>query len=230
MAAWKATSDFFFPVSCVGCGTPDAELCESCRRQPTWPHNPSMAWREALHGLPVRAALRYEKHWRRVILAWKDHGYFRLAAPLGELLQPIISDIAGAKDVALVPVPSSLRGWLTRGVEPTVLLARSAAKHGPELAWSVQRLLARGRVVQSPQKTRRRRDRMRTPRQFRPRGVVPACPVVIVDDVVTTGHTLESAARVLTRAGCQVIGAAVLAATPGVTGANNQDYAEGTSR
>ena len=227
---WKTTADFFFPVWCVGCGMEHTELCSSCRREPCNPHEPVIAWREALRGLPVRAALSYENHWRQVIVAWKEKGYFRLATPLGAFLSPVIHEIAGGTGVVLVPVPSSFSGWLQRGVEPSALLARAAAAHARGANWQVRRVLGRAGWAGATQKNKSRRDRLRTARRFRLRRAVPSGPVVLVDDVLTTGSTLEAAARVLQRAGCDVVGAVVLASTPGVTGANNQDYAEGTSR
>lgn len=226
---WRATADFFFPVSCVGCGDIGTELCAPCRGLPVRHHEPVIARREALCGLPVRAALEYTDHWRRVILAWKEQGHYRLATHLGAFLAPVMSEIAAGRALVLVPVPSSFGGWLKRGVEPSALLARAAADAGGA-HWEVQRILGRAGWGGAAQKTKARRDRLRSSRRFRIRRALPAAPVVLVDDVVTTGRTLESAARALQRAGCEVVGAAVLASTPGVTGANKQDYAEGTSR
>ena len=48
---------------------------------------------------------------------------------------------------------------------------------------------------------------------FRLRGRLPDRPVVLVDDLVTTGSSLTEAARVLRRAGVAVLGAATVAAT-----------------
>ena len=127
-------------------------------------------------------------------------------------------------------MPSSFSGWLQRGVEPSTLLAQSAAAHAGRTDSEVRRVLGRAGWAGATQKNKSRRDRLRSARLFRLRRAVPPGPVVLVDDVLTTGRTLESAARVLQRAGCDVVGAAVLASTPGVTGAKNQDYAEGTSR
>ena len=227
---WRATADFFFPVSCVGCGEESTELCRVCSEHPVAHHEPAIAWREALRGLPVKAALSYEDHWRRVILAWKEQGHFRLATSLGPHLSPLIREITRDRKVVLVAVPSSFSGWLRRGVEPSAMLARVAKDHAGRGNWDVRPVLRRGGFLGTPQKTKHRRDRLGTPRRFRVGRAVPSVPVVLVDDVVTTGGTLESAARALQRAGCQVLGAAVLASTPGVAGANNQDYAEGTSR
>jgi predicted amidophosphoribosyltransferase len=88
-------------------------------------------------------------------------------------------------------------------------LARAAAT---ELGVGARRLLEPARTVadQSGLTTRERAENLAGALRAVGR---PGLPVVIVDDVMTTGATLVEAARALAAQGHQVVGAAVLAAT-----------------
>lgn len=135
----------------------------------------------------------------------------------------------------LVSPPPSLRSRLNRGFDPVqLLLERALAISAPELRrlglrpTRVPGLLRASRAAalsslnprHGRQKTRGARARRRrsvgsielTPRG---RSLLPGAQVLLVDDVLTSGSTLAELHRVLTAAGAQVHGAAVLAAAPG---------------
>lgn len=106
-----------------------------------------------------------------------------------------------------------------RGFDHAELLARGVAQR---LALPVRPLLAR--CPGPPQTGRSRAERARGPhfapspwlaRQAARNGTTGVVrPVLLVDDVVTTGATLTSAARVLTAAGIADVVAVVAARTP----------------
>jgi predicted amidophosphoribosyltransferase len=106
----------------------------------------------------------------------------------------------------VVPVPSSRAAFRRRGYAVTDLLARRAGA-------TPRRLLVPGRAGLD-QRGLGRQERARnvggTLRARRAEGM----RVVVVDDVVTTGATLDEAVRVLRRAGADVVGAAAVATTP----------------
>ena len=104
--------------------------------------------------------------------------------------------------------PRRLRG---RGFNPAAVAARHAAR-----ALSLElRSTALQRVRDTPSQTGLgRRERRRNVRgAFRARGAVPE-RIWLVDDVVTTGATLEEAARALRRAGARQVVALCVARTP----------------
>jgi len=124
----------------------------------------------------------------------------------------------GIRDpVTLVPVPSSRAAIRKRGHDAIRRTARAAR---PQISASV-------RVVPALEQARAVADQAELGVAERAANLsgaldVPArrarslgeTPVVIVDDVMTTGATLVEAHRALRAAGAWVLGAAVLAATP----------------
>lgn len=233
------------PVSCVGCGEPDTQWCSHCAVTATRHHQPSLAWREALWGTPVWAVVDYEDTWQRAVIAWKDRGVNRLATPWGYLMAQLLErlQLPADRPVLLVPVPSSVGGWIARGVQPTVELAHAtahawnAAHQGVTSRTSrpegspgrplpgvvVQQGLRRGgglsllgQLFARPhrRKRRSRSTRLAKPSRFVGKHWLRGHRVVLIDDVLTTGSTLEQAAAAVRLAGGQLVGCVVFAAKP----------------
>ncbi|MCK7628065.1 ComF family protein, partial [Streptomyces sp. RS10V-4] len=86
---WRELASLVLPVDCAGCGQPRTELCTRCRRalsrggRGAGPVRP----RPVPAGLPrVWAGAVYADEVRAVLLAHKERGALRLAAPLGAVL------------------------------------------------------------------------------------------------------------------------------------------------
>jgi ComF family protein len=194
------------PVSCAGCGAPDLELCDRCRvllrPRPV----------ESVHaGLRVVAALRYEFEVREAVLSYKQRGRVRLAAELAPALRAAVDHVLprDAPPTALVAVPPSPSGRRRRGWDPVTTLARAAG-----VSPSTRVLAVRpGRASAQKHLDRAQRARAREG-SMRCRVDLGGCRVVVLDDVLTTGSTVQEARRALEDAGAEVVAAVCLAATP----------------
>jgi ComF family protein len=206
-----------FPDRCLGCGQRDLLLCADCEKTISWlpaavcPRcaEPSLngrlchrcAQRGALRLDSVRAACRYEGVPRTAILQLKFRGVRSLAPFLAELLTRELSVRPLTADLVL-PVPLSPGRQRERGFNQSELLAAELS-----------------RLVGLPAP---RPDLLRRVREIRPqvgltaaerrRNVAGAfgCPepaaisgqrVLLIDDVMTTGATLEACAAALRLAG-----------------------------
>jgi ComF family protein len=115
----------------------------------------------------------------------------RLAQDLGRRLARAARGRLPRVD-AVVPVPIPLRRRLTRGFDQAEILARPVA-----MALGAPLVPALGRVDPAEQAGRSHRERLRAARQaWRVRRPV-AGPVLLVDDVVTTGATAAACADAL---------------------------------
>ncbi|SDQ80353.1 ComF family protein [Microbacterium sp. cf332] len=190
--------DFVMPVWCASCDEPGRILCARCLATLPQPEC------RQIDGLDVWSVTRYEAAAGRIVRALKEAGTTGLARPLGGALSQLLIG-AGWCDLELVPVPTSRAGLRRRGYAVPDLLARRTGA-------PVRRLLRLQRRVA---------DQRRLGRADRQRNVAGSFvahpgdgPVVVLDDVVTTGATLLEARRALRAAGRDVLGAVVVADTP----------------
>ena len=208
--------DLVLARACLDCDEPGRVLCVPCLED-----RRGHLRRGVLEsGLPVTAALDYVPHGRELVVAYKEHGTRALAPMLGVLLADAVGAAANARDGAgllLVPVPSHRRS--RRGFDALGGIVRHAVPELRERGMRVDVIRpVRRRSGHVPLKElgrdERRRavaDAFRVDPAVAARAVAQRRPVIVVDDVVTTGATVERLATVLAAAGCPPSGAASVA-------------------
>jgi ComF family protein len=184
------------PPLCDQCGDPlpgwraiSAELrqCPRCRRTRRFIDR-------------ARALGDYDGALRAIVHALKYQGRRSLARPLGALLRARSGDIlCGA--ACVIPVPLHASKQRRRGFNQAADLAR-------QLGCPVVHALARVRATRSQTGLPALQRRRNIADAFAPtrhaRRLAGAC-VVLIDDVSTTGATLEACARVLKEAGVREV-------------------------
>lgn len=219
---WDAAADLVWGSACVSCGVPGKPLCASCSPElvrfpaaigpPSWSPGDPAAYATTDYGGCVRDAL----------VAHKERGVLALAKPLGGALAwsalAVIADTPGlAGEVVLVSMPTSQRLVRERGHDPLGRIAARAERvlrrEGINARRAAVLTLARVVADQSALDAGSRRVNVSGAFAVRPRARVSGRPVVVVDDIITTGSTAREAVRALTAAGADVLGVAVIAAT-----------------
>ena len=233
---WMSWLELFFPSCCESCGasTEGGPLCATCRARLPWlpqascerceielsPPWPRLCARCTTTESPLvacRTSVAFgdaAEHW---IHRFKYPG--RCLAGLDPGPRAVVCDLVreSARRMSrpppdeIVPIPLHPNRLRSRGFNPAAVLAREVAS---ELScrWTPD-LLTRVRDTPSQTELDRRQRRRNVAGAFVARRRPPP-HVWLVDDVVTTGSTLESAARALRAAGAREVAAVCIARVP----------------
>jgi ComF family protein len=164
----------------------------------------------------ARAALVYARTAVDLVHALKYKGKLQLARPLGQLLRRTYE--LGWHDQPIdlvVPVPLHASRLRDRGYNQTELLVRrwgatAADRTGPPIAAEVLRR-TRATAAQFGLKRSERESNIRGAFEVRRPSAVEGRRILLIDDVLTTGSTVEECARQLTRAGAARVDVLTLA-------------------
>jgi ComF family protein len=220
---WLKFAQFrLLPPACMWCGQPGLpglDLCSGCRgdlplNQPACRRCalPLPASATGLCGRCLRAPppfdralalLRYQRPAPQWVQALKFGGRLEYARLLGELLaDAVAAQLATTPDV-IIPVPLHPARQRRRGFNQALELARPVARRLGVPIDTVHCRRLRATAAQAELGARQRRRNVRN--AFAVDAALPARRVAIVDDVVTTGHTVGELARALRARGVTFI-------------------------
>ncbi|MHA2788271.1 ComF family protein [Corynebacterium sp. S7] len=198
--------ELLLPRHCAGCGAPGEHLCSKCRHELARPPQ-RVVTRESPH-VPVFSLGPYAGAHRQVILAMKEHKNIAIRRLIGAVLHAGLEHLEARGELpvptVLVPAPTRAFSARQRGgdpvtavcqatgrtVLPVVSLAQSVRDQTELDAAGRRKNLSGGIIISG----------------------VPRDTVIVVDDVVTTGATLQATIENLLSRGAKVAGAVTIAA------------------
>jgi ComF family protein len=212
---------------CALCGDPasDSGLCGACRDDLPWlpaARCPSCALPTpggALCGVCLRSppahdgvacAVSYEFPVDALVRALKYHGRLAAARPLAGILARALTR-EPLPDI-VVPLPLTDARLVERGYNQAAEIARLLS--GPWRTATGRSILGRTGRAQAQASLSLDARRRNVKGTFECIGPVAGLRVAVLDDVMTSGATLDEAARVLKRAGASSVRGWVVARTP----------------
>lgn len=196
-SCWVALG-YISPPLCRLCGSPQGfalidGICPACEFKPP----------ELDH---IRSVCRYTDISRQLIIGLKHAGQLNRAPYLVQMMAHSITELM-CKNMMLVPVPLHPLRYFYRGYNQSAELARYVARTHPSSLQFTPHLLRRSHHTPS-MSGKSKKQRMRNVRNaFSITKDLPENwqnrPILLLDDVMTTGATLNACAHTLRRSGHQ---------------------------
>ncbi|MBU1091931.1 ComF family protein [Patescibacteria group bacterium] len=207
--------DTLFPEKCFGCGKEKEILCATCQR-----HLP----RSCENDEKIISAVSYQSQAiKKAIRALKYRGAKRVAKPLAELLvEPLREKLPkpnyrGSTSIVIVPIPLHKKRLRKRGFNQAELIAKHLSENLSRSAGMsvtmINNVLYRNLYTVPQVEIKNREKRLKNLKNafsVKNSESIKNKTILLVDDVSTTGATINEAKKVLLKAGAkEVIGAVV---------------------
>ena len=201
-----------FPVNCLSCGKEGSDLCMKCLSDSPQAERESASWIFPLFDYRHRAIkksiwlLKYKSK-RKFANIFADVMYGKIVEELSEL-----SVMKNFREPILIPIPLSKKRYRERGSNQAELICNELIKinnlrHGVD--WSLEKnILIKTKETEHQAKIKDRRDRLKNLSDsfsVKNQELIKNKNIILIDDVTTTGATLNEARKILRQYGAKKI-------------------------
>ena len=201
--------DIIFPVKCLSCGYARVDLCLVCTSNFPPAERENAKWVFSLFDYrhpPLKKALWLLKY----------RGKKRLANIFAEIMYGKIleelSDLAimqNFRDVIIIPIPLSALGLRERGYNQAELIAKKLSELDGNINFKIEKhILIKNKETKHQARIKNRNERLRNlSGAFAVKNelLIKNRNIILIDDITTTGATLNEAKKILKKAGTRKI-------------------------
>ena len=173
-----------FPERCVACSRSLGLLCARCSRE--WGYSIS----NTINHVPLTSSAFYSQQIARIVLRAKENNDVRARRILANAIACHVH-----QPQLILPIPSSALNNRRRGFDHSLLLAQEVARLTGSRVWPG--LVVNRRIKDQTRLTHAKRFSNLSGSYSLTSGNASNSPVVLIDDLVTTGASMREAIRVL---------------------------------
>ena len=202
MKSIRALQEIIFPSRCLGCGQLGLEICSLCRKN--WHPHIYRQWSQHLPTFPIYSAVTYSPIAGKVLLAAKENNLViadqLIYKALGHSLTSALREIGGD---FLIPIPSRRSVARSRGRQFIAALTYQLSAETGLPAYENLEHIRRVRDQSSLDAKSRFHNLDGSMKSLN----FLSGKAIVIDDLVTTGATLQEAVRALRDRGIEVAAA-----------------------
>jgi ComF family protein len=206
--------EILFPTKCLGCGIDNEIICNKCLAQ--------IRSAERETDKNILAAYDYrDPTIKKAIWELKYHHKRYLGEKLGQLLyETLIEDIGDlrievpGRSIIIIPTPISNKKTKLRGYNQALSIAKGFRNYAPAGVFEIKDKIIYKKVDNIPQaritERKRRLENVKGVFDIKNPEVVKGRTIIVIDDVTTTGGTINEIMKILKKHGAKkVVGFAV---------------------
>ena len=205
--------DILFPVHCLGCNTNNEILCDNCVIK--------IRTTERETSDNIIAAYDYRDPLiKNAIWELKYHKKRYMGERLGQILyESLIEEISEIKEMSgqaiyVIPTPISNKKTKIRGYNQAIAIAKGFCNQAPQGTLELNEKVIIKKVETLPQaritNRKRRLENVQGVFGIKNEEIIKGRTIIIIDDVTTTGGTINEIMKILKKAGAKkVVGFAV---------------------
>lgn len=205
--------DIFFPTKCISCGHSGTELCTKCLSDAPLAERETAKWIFPLYDYrhpPIKKAL-----W-----LFKYKGKKRLASIFAEIIYDKIleelSDLSimeNFNNAILIPIPLSAKRYRERGYNQAELICRELIRLDKNENFKLElNILIKPKETEHQARIHNRAERLKNiigsftiKNEKENSELLKGRNIILIDDITTTGATLNEARKILKQAGARKV-------------------------